>query len=182
MVTLNYFILSTQALSLVLFIGSIGYMIRLNRSELKSLARLNISVLTPALLFSQITKSLDRNTLAELWFVPVMYILLGFIGLEWARFGGRFLRLPDGFKRLCMLAVYFSNVNSILIPIIKGISSSPDSRFLLRDADDTPDKMAGRAISYGMIIGIMNNLLRWSIGVAILSPPESSTAAGSTNS
>ncbi|KAJ2721726.1 hypothetical protein GGI07_003782 [Coemansia sp. Benny D115] len=171
---IQYFVISTQALSMMLLIGAAGYMLRLGKAELKVLAQINISLLTPALLFSKITKSQTREMLVELWFIPVLYVLLGFIGLEWARRGGRLLRLPDGFGRLCILAVYFSNVNSILIPIIEGITSSPASRFLLRDESDSMEAVADRSIAYGMIIGIMNNLLRWSIGVAIMRPEPDS--------
>ncbi|KAJ2791694.1 hypothetical protein H4R20_006834, partial [Coemansia guatemalensis] len=118
-----------------------------------------------------ITGSLSRTTLGELWFVPVLYVLLGFVGLAWTRYGGQTLQLPDGFRRLCAVAVYFSNVNTILIPIMQEIASSPQSRFLLRDEHDTPQAVADRAIAYGMVIGIVNNVLRWSVGVAIMQPP-----------
>ncbi|KAJ2820583.1 hypothetical protein GGI24_004438, partial [Coemansia furcata] len=120
-----------------------------------------------------ITKSLDRQMLAELWLVPVLYVMLGLVGLAWTRWGGQMMRLPDGFRRLCSVAVFFSNVNIMLIPIIQGIASSPDSRFLLRGKGDTLDAVADRSIAYGMIIGIMNNLLRWSVGVAIMTPSRS---------
>ncbi|KAJ2880292.1 hypothetical protein FB639_002868, partial [Coemansia asiatica] len=173
--------MSTQTLSRVFVIGATGYAIALKKSELKALARINIALLTPALLFTKITKSLDRQVLLELWFVPVVYVLLGFVGMFWTQFGGRILGLPAGFTRLCILAVYFSNVNSILIPIINGIASSPDSQFLLRDENDTPAAMADRAIAYGMILGIMNNLLRWSVGVAIMKPAASSGAGSSAS-
>ncbi|KAJ2624753.1 hypothetical protein GGI26_001169 [Coemansia sp. RSA 1358] len=165
-------IISTQALSTVFFIGATGYVLKLKSSELQMLARVNISVLTPALLFSKISKSLDQQMLCELWFVPILYVILGSVGLEWTRIGGRILGLSDGFRRLCSVAVYFSNVNTIMIPIVEGIAFSPESRFLLHDKNDTPQKMADRAIAYGMIIGIMNNLLRWSVGVAIMTPSK----------
>ncbi|KAJ2537591.1 hypothetical protein EV175_006677, partial [Coemansia sp. RSA 1933] len=146
------------------------------------LARINVSVFTPSLLFTKIAKSLDSEMLIELWFVPILYLLLGSVGLEWTRLGGRALGLTDAFRRLCSVAVYFSNVNTIMIPIIEGIAASPDSRFLLRDKHDTPQDMADRAIAYGMIIGIMNNLLRWSVGVAIMSPPKRTTTDAASDS
>ncbi|KAJ1907348.1 hypothetical protein LPJ81_000810 [Coemansia sp. IMI 209127] len=177
---LNYVVISTQALSSIFFIGVTGYFSKLGTKELQMLARINVSVFTPALLFSKISKSLDSEILYDLWFVPILYLVLGSAGLEWTRLGGRALGLTDAFRRLCSVAVYFSNVNTIMIPIIEGIAASPDSRFLLRDKHDTPQKMADRAIAYGMIIGIMNNLLRWSVGVAIMSPskrPDTSAAS-----
>ncbi|KAJ1827190.1 hypothetical protein LPJ56_001795, partial [Coemansia sp. RSA 2599] len=109
MAFVEYLIISTQTLCRVFVIGATGYAIALTKLELKALARINISLLTPALLFTKITKSLDRQILLELWFVPILYVLLGFVGLFWTQFGGRALRLPAGFSRLCMLAVYFSN-------------------------------------------------------------------------
>ncbi|KAJ2677126.1 hypothetical protein GGH99_005826 [Coemansia sp. RSA 1285] len=173
MSVINYIAISTQALSSIFFIGATGYFLKLGSRELQVLARINVSVFTPSLLFSKISRSLDRETLYDLWLIPILYLVLGAAGLEWTRLGGRFFGLTDAFRRLCSVAVYFSNVNTILIPIIEGIAASPDSRFLLRDRDDTPQKMADRAIAYGMIIGIMNNLLRWSVGVAMMTPPKS---------
>ncbi|KAJ2612214.1 hypothetical protein EV177_003110 [Coemansia sp. RSA 1804] len=173
MSVINYIAISTQALSSIFFIGATGYFLKLGPRELQVLARINVSVFTPSLLFSKISRSLDRETLYDLWLIPILYLVLGAAGLEWTRLGGRFFGLTDAFRRLCSVAVYFSNVNTILIPIIEGIAASPDSRFLLRDRDDTPQKMADRAIAYGMIIGIMNNLLRWSVGVAMMTPPKS---------
>ncbi|KAJ2514888.1 hypothetical protein H4217_005506 [Coemansia sp. RSA 1939] len=172
MSVINYIAISTQALSSIFFIGATGYFLKLGSRELQVLARINVSVFTPSLLFSKISRSLDRETLYDLWLIPILYLVLGAAGLEWTRLGGRFFGLTDAFRRLCSVAVYFSNVNTILIPIIEGIAASPDSRFLLRDRDDTPQKMADRAIAYGMIIGIMNNLLRWSVGVAMMTPPK----------
>ncbi|KAI8324001.1 hypothetical protein GQ54DRAFT_240301, partial [Martensiomyces pterosporus] len=136
------------------------------------LADMSISVLTPALLFAKITKSLDRETLISLWFVPVSYVALGFAGLEWTRLASKAARLPDGFRRLCAVAVFFSNVNTVMIPIMQSISASPGARFLLRDESDTPEALADRCIAYGMVIGIMNNMLRWSLGVALMNPPS----------
>ncbi|KAJ2746290.1 hypothetical protein GGI20_001491 [Coemansia sp. BCRC 34301] len=176
MAGLEYVVVATQALTKVVIISAAGYFFGINKAGLKLLADVSISILTPALLFAKITKSLDRQTLAELWLVPVLYVVLGLLGLVWTRWGGQMLRLPDGFRRLCSVAVFFSNVNIMLIPIIQGIASSPDSRFLLRDKSDTPDAMADRSIAYGMIIGIMNNLLRWSVGVAIMTPTRSSAS------
>ncbi|KAJ2337860.1 hypothetical protein GGF43_007013, partial [Coemansia sp. RSA 2618] len=138
--------------------------------ELKVLANVNVAVLTPALMFAKISGSLTREILGELWLVPVLYVLLGGVGLAWTWFGGQALGLSDGFRRLCAVATFFSNVNTILIPIMQGIAASPEARFLLRDEHDTAQQVADRAIAYGMLIGIMNNVLRWSAGVAIMRP------------
>ncbi|KAJ2064463.1 hypothetical protein GGI17_000973 [Coemansia sp. S146] len=176
MAGLEYVVISTQALAKVVVISATGYMLGMDKTGLKLLADVSISILTPALLFAKITKSLDRQMLGELWLVPILYVVLGLVGLAWTQWGGQMMRLPDGFRRLCSVAVFFSNVNIMLIPIIQGIASSPDSRFLLRDQGDTPDAMADRSIAYGMIISIMNNLLRWSVGVAIMRPPRSKSS------
>lgn len=178
----DFVVISTQALSKIVFVGAIGYLLGLGKTELRILAQINVAVLTPALLFAKITKSLDRGMLAELWFVPVLYVALGFVGLAWSRWAGRLMDLPEGFRRLCAVAVYFSNVNTILIPIMQAVASSPDARFLLRDENDSPQAMCDRSIAYGMVIGIMNNALRWSVGVAILSPSSSvsNSAAGTS--
>ncbi|KAJ1814538.1 hypothetical protein LPJ60_006008, partial [Coemansia sp. RSA 2675] len=128
MAGMEYVVTSTQALAKVVIISAAGYMLHLNKAGLKLLADVTISILTPALLFAKITKSLDRQMLGDLWLVPVLYVVLGLVGLVWTRWGGQRMRLPDGFRRLCSVAVFFSNVNIMLIPIIQGIASSPDSR------------------------------------------------------
>ncbi|KAJ1931773.1 hypothetical protein FBU59_006600, partial [Linderina macrospora] len=119
-------------------------------------------------MFSKISKSLDRETLFRLWLVPVIYGVLGYVGYLWVQYTGRVLRLPSGFRRLCGIAVFFSNVNTIMIPTVQTIAASPTARYLLRDKDDTPEAMGNRCIAYGMLIGIANNLLRWSVGVALM--------------
>ncbi|ORX66945.1 hypothetical protein DL89DRAFT_61990 [Linderina pennispora] len=147
-------------------------MLKLRKPDLKILARINISLLTPALMFSKISGSLDRDTLFRLWLVPVLYGLLGYAGYLWVQYAGRRIKLPDGYKRLCGIAVFFSNVNTIMVPIVQTIAASPTAEYLLRDDDDTPEELANRCIAYGMLVSIINNLLRWSVGVALMLPEQ----------
>ncbi|KAJ2709174.1 hypothetical protein H4R19_004385, partial [Coemansia spiralis] len=49
-----------------------------------------------------------------------------------------------------------------------SIALSSGAQFLLKDAADTPLKVAARGVSYAMIFATLNNILRWSFGVALM--------------
>ncbi|KAJ1834095.1 hypothetical protein LPJ63_002205 [Coemansia sp. RSA 2711] len=169
---LDYAYTAVKALLEVFLIGLSGYIFArngtLNKATLKSLSVISINLLTPALMFSKMTETLDPRLLVELWNEPVFYFVYGGAGLVWSRVGSRVLGLDGDYARLCDVATFFSNTNTLPVSLIKSIALSSGSQFLLRDADDTPLKVAARGVSYAMIFATLNNILRWSFGVALL--------------
>ncbi|KAJ2146103.1 hypothetical protein IW136_000719 [Coemansia sp. RSA 678] len=114
------------------------------------------------------TETLDPSLLLELWNEPVFYFVYGGFSLIWSRMGSRLLKLDPEYARLCDVATFFSNTNTLPVSLIKSIALSSGSSFLLKDANDTPLKVAARGVSYAMIFATLNNILRWSFGVALM--------------
>ncbi|PIA17439.1 hypothetical protein COEREDRAFT_80450 [Coemansia reversa NRRL 1564] len=163
---------AVKALLEVFLIGFSGYIFArngtLNKPTLKSLSLISVNLLTPALMFSKMTETLDPALLMELWNEPMFYFIYGGFSLLWSRIGSRVLRLNNEYARLCDVATFFSNTNTLPVSLIKSIALSSGSQFLLKDADDTPLKVAARGVSYAMIFATLNNILRWSFGVALM--------------
>ncbi|KAJ2794577.1 hypothetical protein H4R21_005448, partial [Coemansia helicoidea] len=169
---LTYAYTATKALLEVFLIGFSGYIFARNgtltKPTLKSLSLISVNLLTPALMFSKMTETLDPVLLVELWNEPVFYFIYGGLSLAWSRVGSRVLRLPGDYARLCDVATFFSNANTLPVSLIKSIALSSGTQFLLKDANDTPLLVAARGVSYAMIFATLNNILRWSFGVALL--------------
>lgn len=176
---------AVKALFEVFLIGFCGYLFSksgtLTKPTLKSLSIISVNLLTPALLFSKMTETLDPALLLELWNEPLFYFIYGGFSLLWSRAGSRILKLDSEYSRLCDVATFFSNTNTLPVSLIRSIALSSGSAFLLKDADDTPLKVAARGVSYAMIFATLNNILRWSFGVALLGGmgPKSKSAFSS---
>ncbi|KAJ2076855.1 hypothetical protein H4R24_005463 [Coemansia sp. RSA 988] len=176
-----------KALLEAFLIGFSGYIFArngtLNKPTLKSLSLISVNLLTPALMFSKMTETLDPALLLELWNEPMFYFIYGGFSLMWSRIGSRVLRLNDEYARLCDVATFFSNTNTLPVSLIKSIALSSGSHFLLKDAEDTPLKVAARGVSYAMIFATLNNILRWSFGVALMGGlgPKDKQAFNSVN-
>ncbi|KAJ2497665.1 hypothetical protein IWW47_003591 [Coemansia sp. RSA 2052] len=129
------------------------------------------------------TETLDPALLKELWNEPVFYFIYGGFSLLWSRMGSRMLKISGEYARLCDVATFFSNTNTLPVSLIKSIALSSGSQFLLKDANDTPLKVAARGVSYAMIFATLNNILRWSFGVALMGgmEPPSKSAFNSVN-
>ncbi|KAJ2346235.1 hypothetical protein GGI03_002901 [Coemansia sp. RSA 2337] len=129
------------------------------------------------------TETLDPALLKELWNEPVFYFIYGGFSLLWSRMGSRVLKISGDYARLCDVATFFSNTNTLPVSLIKSIALSSGSQFLLKDANDTPLKVAARGVSYAMIFATLNNILRWSFGVALMGgmEPPSKSAFNSVN-
>ncbi|KAJ1920123.1 hypothetical protein H4219_001496 [Mycoemilia scoparia] len=137
----------------------------LNPAVMKNVSKISIDLLTPCLLFSKIVETLELESLAKLWIVPASYLLYGIIGLAWTQGTSRALRLPKAYTRFLDVSVFFINSNTLPFALIYSIATSPDAAFLRKNGDDTLEMVAARGISYAMLFGIPNNLLRWSIGM-----------------
>ncbi|KAJ2625285.1 hypothetical protein GGI26_000755 [Coemansia sp. RSA 1358] len=143
------------------------------KALLENLSVMSVNLLTPALLFSKMTETLDPSLLVELWNEPLFYFIYGGFSLLWSRVGCRILKINKEYARLCDVATFFSNTNTLPVSLIKSIALSAGSHFLLKDADDTPLKVAARGVSYAMIFATLNNILRWSFGVALMGGMDS---------
>ncbi|KAI7833795.1 hypothetical protein BX661DRAFT_222607 [Kickxella alabastrina] len=85
--------------------------------------------------------TLNKPTL-KLWNEPIFYFIYGGFSLLWSRTGSQFLGLNPEYARLCDVATFFSNTNTLPVSLIKSIALSSGSQFLLKDQNDTPLKSA----------------------------------------
>ncbi|KAJ1674504.1 hypothetical protein EV182_003145, partial [Spiromyces aspiralis] len=172
MSVVTYMFVASKALAQVIIIGTSGYLLArrgvLTKAMLKNLSIMNVDLLTPCLLFSKMTDTLNQAMLFEMWTEPVIYVLYGLTALLWTRVGGRVLGLPRDYQGLVDVATFFSNTNTLPVSLIKSIAMSSGAGFLAKDSADTKESMAARGISYAMVFATMANLFRWSLGMALM--------------
>ncbi|PVU95651.1 hypothetical protein BB561_001675 [Smittium simulii] len=156
---LSYFIIASRAIAKIALVGLCGYYFSykgiLNKSALRTISVLSVELFTPCLLYSKMIETLDKEMLMEL---------------------SRILKIDKEYRRLLMVAVFFSNTNSLPLSLIQSILISPGAIFLKKDPLDTSLKMSARGISYTLIFATLNNLLRWSLGVALMGENNNKSA------
>ncbi|PVV02775.1 hypothetical protein BB560_002764 [Smittium megazygosporum] len=120
------------------------------------------------MIYSKIVQSLDGHTLLQLWTAPVIYIIFGILSCIWVLVSSKVLGISKSYQRLLVIAVFFSNINSLPLSLVQSILSSPTSSFMFKDPNDTLTNMVARGTSYIIIFVTLNNLFQWSLGVLIL--------------
>ncbi|KAJ1913984.1 hypothetical protein IWQ60_008996 [Tieghemiomyces parasiticus] len=123
---------------------------------------------TPCLLFASMIDTVSPEVIAELWPMVLFYFVFSAISLVISVVGCRILRISAGLHRFMMVALLFSNTNSLPISLLRGIMLSSGSSVLFNGPYDTPEKAAARAVSYAVIFVIFNNVFRWTVGVRLL--------------
>ncbi|KAJ1967259.1 hypothetical protein H4R35_006762 [Dimargaris xerosporica] len=136
----------------------------------KGLSVLNMNFFTPCLLFSSMVETITPEIIVKLW--PLMFFYFAFSGLAivLSIVGTRILRISPDLHRFVIVALMFSNTNSLPISLLKGIMQSSGASILFNGPDDSPLKASGRAVSYAVIFVMLNNLLRWTVGVRLFGP------------
>lgn len=132
----------------------------------KQLNYLNVTLFTPALLFSKVAFFLSPAKLRELWIVPICFALITGISMVVAYTLSRICRLKDSQRRFAMAAAMFMNSNSLPIALMQSIVISVPG--LHWGEDDNHNAMLGRALSYLVLHSTFGMILRWSYGVRLL--------------
>ncbi|PVV02772.1 hypothetical protein BB560_002767 [Smittium megazygosporum] len=140
----------------------------LNKGSLRALSVINVSLLTPCMIYSKIVQSLDGHTLLQLWTAPVLYIIFGILSCVWVLVSSRVLGINKNYQRLLVVAVTFTNINSLPYSIVQSILSTTASSFMFKDPNDSFANMVARGTIYIIIFITLNNLFQWSLGVLIL--------------
>ncbi|KAJ1676611.1 hypothetical protein EV182_007838, partial [Spiromyces aspiralis] len=156
---------SFKAILQVILVAISGYLFARRGVLGPNVSILNLELLTPCLLFSKISQSLDLHKLLELWLIPVTFVVVGTVGLAFTQLSSRILGLPAPFMRFLDATVFFTNCNTLPFALIYSIATSPEASFLLRDKDDSPAHVAARGIMYAVLYGILSNALRFSLGL-----------------
>ncbi|EIW78308.1 hypothetical protein CONPUDRAFT_83769 [Coniophora puteana RWD-64-598 SS2] len=136
----------------------------------RSLNKLNVSLFTPALLFSKVAFTLTPEKLRELWIIPLFFVIV--ISLSWvaATVLGKMFRLKRSQRNFAKVASMFQNSNSLPIALMQSLVTTVAE--LRWDPDDEPGAMLGRALTYLATFSTLGMILRWSWGVSLLTVPD----------
>ncbi|KAH7887147.1 membrane transport protein-domain-containing protein [Phlebopus sp. FC_14] len=142
----------------------------------RALNHINVSLFTPALLFSKVAFFLTPAKLRELWMIPIFFVVVtGLSGLI-AHGIATLCRLKRTQRSFATAASMFMNSNSLPIALMQSLVSTVPG--LKWGDEDNKDAMLGRALSYLVVFSTLGMIVRWSYGVSLLSQAEEDDAEG----
>ncbi|KAM0787827.1 hypothetical protein ACM66B_003881 [Microbotryomycetes sp. NB124-2] len=136
----------------------------------KTLNKLNVSLFTPALLFSKVAFSLTPEKLADLYIIPIGFVGITAFSAAVAYALGRVCRLKDNQRNFAIACAMFQNSNSLPIALMQSLIG--EKMPLQWGPHDTRDQQLGRALSYLVLFSTLGIIVRWSIGVRLLTSAE----------
>ncbi|GAA5943451.1 uncharacterized protein JCM15063_006475 [Sporobolomyces koalae] len=142
----------------------------INAPAKKTLNKINTSLFNPALLFNKVAFSLTPSTLAELYIIPIGFVLITCFSAAVAYSLGTLFRLQRGQRNFAIACAMFQNSNSLPIALVQSLLS--EKLKLSWGPHDTKDAMLGRALSYLVLFSTLGIIVRWSIGVQLVSSAE----------
>ncbi|KAF9009913.1 membrane transport protein-domain-containing protein [Cyathus striatus] len=128
----------------------------LDKKTQKQLNRLNVSLFTPALLFSKVAFFLTPEKLQELWIIPIFFCIVTAVSMSVASFA--------------MAAAMFMNSNSLPIALMQSLVVTVPG--LQWDKYDSKNAMLGRALTYLVMYSTLGMVVRWSYGVRLLTQAD----------
>jgi len=142
----------------------------LDKKTQKQINRLNVSLFTPALLFSKVAFFLSPEKLKELWIIPIYFTAVTLVSMTVAFILGTLCRLKKSQRSFAMAAAMFMNSNSLPIALMQSlVLSVPDLKW---GEDDNKNIMLGRALTYLVLYSTLGMVIRWSYGVKLLSQAD----------
>ncbi|GAA5851795.1 hypothetical protein JCM9279_004413 [Rhodotorula babjevae] len=142
----------------------------------KILNKINTSIFTPCLLFNKVAFSLTPDKLAELYIIPIGFCIVSAFSAGVAYLFGRLVRLNKGQRNFAIACATFQNSNSLPIALLQSLIG--EKLPLQWGPHDTRDAMLGRGLSYLVLFSSLGIIVRWSIGVKLLTSAESQTETG----
>ncbi|KAF6750789.1 endoplasmic reticulum protein [Ephemerocybe angulata] len=154
----------------VVLVCSAGYILAskgiLDKKTQKQLNRLNVNLLTPALLFSKVALYLTPEKLKELWVIPIYFAIVTLVSGVVGSALGHLFKLRRSQRSFVMAAAMFMNSNSLPIALMQSlVVAVPD---LMWGADDTKNIMLGRALTYLTMYSTLGMVIRYSYGIRLL--------------
>ncbi|SCV74392.1 BQ2448_6824 [Microbotryum intermedium] len=136
----------------------------------KILNKLNVSLFTPALLFSKVAFSLTPDKLADLIIIPIGFVICTVISAGVAFVIAKAFRLKKAQRNFAIACTMFQNSNSLPIALMQSLIG--EKMPLRWGPHDTKDQMLGRALSYLVLFSTLGIIVRWSFGVRLLTSAE----------
>ncbi|KAH6905801.1 endoplasmic reticulum protein [Coprinopsis sp. MPI-PUGE-AT-0042] len=154
----------------VVLICAAGYILAskgiLDKKTQKQLNRLNVSLFTPALLFSKVALYLTPEKLKELWVIPLWFLTVTSMSMLVGSVLGWLFKLKSSQKSFVMAAAMFMNSNALPIALMQSlVVSVSDLRWT---PDDNKNAMLGRALTYLTMYSTLGMVVRYSYGVRLL--------------
>ncbi|KAL1705134.1 auxin efflux carrier [Schizophyllum commune] len=142
----------------------------LDKKTQKQLNRLNVSLFTPALLFSKVAFFLSPAKLRELWVIPIFFVIVTVVSMVVAYVLGLIFRLKRSQRAFSMASAMFMNSNSLPIALMQSlVVTVPGLKWY---EGDNKNAMVGRALTYLVLYSTLGMVLRWSYGVRLLSQAD----------
>ncbi|WVQ76735.1 hypothetical protein IAR50_006409 [Cryptococcus sp. DSM 104548] len=138
-----------------------------DKATQRKLNVINVSLFTPALLFSKVAYSLTPAKLKELWIIPLGFVIITGISAGVAWILAKTFKLSKSQTAFAICASMFQNSNSLPIALIQSLVVEVPG--LKWDDDDNKNQMLGRALTYLVLYSTLGMMLRWSWGVKLLS-------------
>ena len=158
----------------IVAVSGMGYIMArvgvLDRRMQSKLNKLNVSVLTPALLFGKIAFYLTPQRLTELAIVPAGFLCVSVISALAAALTSRLLRVLPGQRNFVMACSITPNSNTLPVALISSlVYSVPELHWVENGQDsDQPELMFGRALTYLVMFSTLGTVQRWSIAAKLL--------------
>ncbi|KNZ47684.1 hypothetical protein VP01_621g1 [Puccinia sorghi] len=121
-------------------------------------------VFTPALMFSKVAFSLTPQMLAQLWVIPVGYLVLSGLSASVAWGLGKCFGLSKTRRNLAIAGATFMNSNTLPIALMQTMAGSLSLKW---KADDTQEKALDRSFQYLVLCAVLGAVLRWSVGITL---------------
>ena len=144
----------------------------------KFLANLNVTLFTPALVFTKLASQLTADKLVDLAIIPVIFLLQTIVSYVCAIVMGRMMSFNKRQRNFLIAMGVFGNSNSLPISLVISLSKTLKGLHWDKVPGDNDDEVAARGILYLLIFQQLGQLVRWSWGYnVLLAPPEAYTEA-----
>ena len=153
---IGHLVLATVACILQsVFVCLVGYLMAnvgvLDKRMQSKLNKLNVSVFTPALLFSKVAFYLTPERLSELAIVPIGFVCVTFMSAVASILTSRLLRVLPSQRPFVTACAITPNSNTLPVALISSLVYSVPELHWVQDGEDSdrPELMLGRApVSY----------------------------------
>ncbi|KAK0550087.1 hypothetical protein OC846_003796 [Tilletia horrida] len=162
----------------VVILSGVGYILArrgvIDKRTQTKINKLNVSFFTPALLFSKVAFTLNPARLAELFIVPIGFVIITFVSAMAALILSKLARLSKAQRNFAIACAISPNSNSLPVALMQSlVVTVPQLRWdEAGQPKDTKDSMLGRALTYLVLFSTLGMFLRWSVGATLMSTVE----------
>ncbi|PWN26693.1 hypothetical protein BDZ90DRAFT_227476 [Jaminaea rosea] len=162
----------------VVILSSIGYYFArrgiIDKQTQNKINKINVSLFTPALLFSKVAFSLNPRRLAELIIVPAGFVIVSVTSALSAWILSKMFRLSKGQRNFSIACAISPNSNSLPVALMQSLVATVPQLHWEEEGEpeDTVNGMLGRALTYLVLYSTLGMFVRWSLGAKLLSTVE----------